>query len=575
MKHLQNQHHYEKLPEDPTELFSGEIKAFLEEMVRRHSVDKKTMASLLTKECKPSRFYIVPKIHKPGNPGRPIVSSCGSPTEGISHFVDYHLAPLVRDIPSYIRDTTDFLNKLQLITNLPSETLLVTLDVKSLYTNIPHSEGIEACRGALNNRQVLQPPTEDLVQLINMILTKNNFVFQGENYLQVHGTAMGTRMAPSYANIFMGNLERRILDQVDLKPNIWWRYIDDVFTIWPHGENSLVEFVALINSYHPTIQFTAEWSNRSIAFLDVTVTLEEGRLTTDLFTKPTDTHQYLHSSSCHPAHCKSTIAYSQALRLRRICSNGDTYLRRAQELKEHLVNRRYKRVKIQQQIDRATSVSRTEALAMSEINNEERVPLVVTYHPQLPCLGKILREHLPTLHVSETMKKAVPNPPLVANRRPKNLRDLLVRAEMKPPQQLYEGNSACRRPRCKSCIHIKTGSAFESATTGEKFQARVTANCRTKNIVYLIECRKCRKQYIGETENPLHLRMNGHRSDYYRKLADKPVAEHFNAIGHSFEDLTVMIIEQIVASSARRKQRESFWIHTLQTLAPDGLNLDP
>ena len=71
--------------------------------------------------------------------------------------------------------------------------------------------------------------------------------------------------------------------------------------------------------------------------------------------------------------------------------------------------------------------------------------------------------------------------------------------------------------------------------------------------------------------------MNGHRSDYYHKLPNKPVTEHFNTIDHTFEDLTVMVIEQIhvVADSAQRKQRESFWIHTLQTLAPDGLNLDP
>ena len=69
--------------------------------------------------------------------------------------------------------------------------------------------------------------------------------------------------------------------------------------------------------------------------------------------------------------------------------------------------------------------------------------------------------------------------------------------------------------------------------------------------------------------------MNGHRSDYYRQLPDKPVAEHFNTISHTFEDHTVMVIEQILADSARRKQRESFWIHTLQTLAPNGLNLDP
>ena len=111
--------------------------------------------------------------------------------------------------------------------------------------------------------------------------------------------------------------------------------------------------------------------------------------------------------------------------------------------------------------------------------------------------------------------------------------------------------------------------SFESARMGEKFCVHVTANCRTKNIVYLIECRKSREQCIGETENPLRLQMNRHRS------ADKPVMEHSNMIGHSFEDLIVMVIEKIMADSARRKQRESYWIHTLWTLTPNGLKLDP
>ena len=182
--------------------------------------------------------------------------------------------------------------------------------------------------------------------------------------------------------------------------------------------------------------------------------------------------------------------------------------------------------------------------------------------------------HGRTIHISEKMKKAVPNPSLVANRRPKNLKYLLVRATMKPPQHLYERNSPCGRPRCKSCMHIRTSFTFESATMGEKFQAHFTTNCRTKNIIYLIECRKCKKQYIGATKNPLQLQMNGHRSDYYQKLSNKSVMEPFNTTGHSFEDLTVIVIEQIMANSARRKQWESFWIHTLWTLAPDGLNLD-
>ena len=120
------------------------------------------------------------------------------------------------------------------------------------------------------------------------------------------------------------------------------------------------------------------------------------------------------------------------------------------------------------------------------------------------------------------------------------------------------------------------GTRFTSATTGERFYAKATANCKSKNVIYLIECNKCGKQYVGETENALHLRMNGHRSDYNRKLPDKPVAVHFNSVGHTFNDLSILVIEQMWRDdSAHRKTRESYWIHTLRSLTPHGLNLDP
>ena len=70
---------------------------------------------------------------------------CASPTERVSRFVEFHLSPLVRRIPSYIRDMTEFLKKSEGVGNLPLGTILATLDVTSLYINIPHDEVIEAC----------------------------------------------------------------------------------------------------------------------------------------------------------------------------------------------------------------------------------------------------------------------------------------------------------------------------------------------------------------------------------------------------------------------------------------------
>ena len=74
------------------------------------------------------------------------MGSIGSPTAKISHFIDIHLAQIGNEIKSHIKDTTDFINKIEAIKNLPEDTILVTMDVKSLFTNIPNSEGINRLR---------------------------------------------------------------------------------------------------------------------------------------------------------------------------------------------------------------------------------------------------------------------------------------------------------------------------------------------------------------------------------------------------------------------------------------------
>ena len=130
----------------------------------------------------------------------------GVPTERISQFVDFFLQPGVKNIRSYIKDTTHFLSVLSSIHTLNEGTILVTLDVSSLYTNIPNREGIEACKIMLNTmRPHARAPTNDsIIKLLTLVLSKNNFDFNEKHYLQIGGTAMGTRVAPSYANTFMG-----------------------------------------------------------------------------------------------------------------------------------------------------------------------------------------------------------------------------------------------------------------------------------------------------------------------------------------------------------------------------------
>ena len=290
------------------------IKEYTTRLFNEKLIDENTY-KYLTSNPNPraGRFYILPKIHKQGNPGRPVISSNGHPTERISQFVDYHLKPLVQKLPSYIKDTTHFLLKLQELGTLPSNAILVTLDVSSLYTNIPHKEGIEACCHFLNTRSHKSLPTERICDLIRMILGMNNFSFNDQHFLQILGTAMGTRMAPSYANLFMGKLEKEALKNAPFKPNVWWRFIDDIFMVWPEGEDNLKTFIHYLNSIHPTIKFTHEYSNslhQTLTFLDVQVHLNNKQFQTDLHTKPTDKHQYLLKTSCHPAPFRSALPYT-------------------------------------------------------------------------------------------------------------------------------------------------------------------------------------------------------------------------------------------------------------------------
>ena len=111
-----------------------------------------------------------------------------------------------------------------------------------LYTNIPHEEGLDACREILNTRGFLDPLMDNIIHLITLILKMSNFSFDDLHYLQKHRTAMGTRMALSFANIFMRSLESEVFQWVTDEPFVWWRYLHDVFTIWLLSEESLGNF---------------------------------------------------------------------------------------------------------------------------------------------------------------------------------------------------------------------------------------------------------------------------------------------------------------------------------------------
>ena len=124
--------------------------------------------------------------------------------------MDNFLSPFAQRVKYYLTDTTHFLTTLEDFHDLPTDTWLVMADVVSLYTTIPNASGIHAPNETLQDlkpKPKVKPSNDSIIQLLEFVLTKNNFKFNGQHYLKVGGTSMGTNAAPSYANTYMSKFE--------------------------------------------------------------------------------------------------------------------------------------------------------------------------------------------------------------------------------------------------------------------------------------------------------------------------------------------------------------------------------
>ena len=222
-------------------------------------------------------FHTLPKIHKScvePVPGRPIVAGIQSLTEAISQYIDLQIKHLVSNLPSFLKDTTDFLNKIGAIDNIQTSDFLCSLDITSLYTNVPNQESLASLSYYLNQRENPTPPTVFLVELTKLVLNRNYFKFENSYYLQCQGVSMGSPCSPNYANLFMGKFEEDFVynnNPFSTLIRCWFRFIDDVFCIFTGTSDQLQEFKSYINSRMQAIKFTLEHSLESISFLDVVV----------------------------------------------------------------------------------------------------------------------------------------------------------------------------------------------------------------------------------------------------------------------------------------------------------------
>ena len=204
---------YERLDHDPVKEYQQVLKSAVKQMIQANELPA-SAKNLILQTPRTSRFYLLPKVHKENNPGGPIVSACNCPTENIASYLDMVMSPLVCNLKTHVKDTNHALQifrTLQFAHDDARERFLYTMDIKSVYTVIPHNSGLETLTEYfLNKRPVLDPPTATLTRLAELVLTLNAFSFNNEFYHQVGGVAMGSKMGPNYACLFVGFIEEQI-----------------------------------------------------------------------------------------------------------------------------------------------------------------------------------------------------------------------------------------------------------------------------------------------------------------------------------------------------------------------------
>ena len=205
-----------------------------------------------------AKFYLTFKVHKEHKPGsappeRPICSGSGSMYENVSTFVEHFIKEAGTTHQTYLKDTPDFFRFIEEINktgNISEKSMLLTMDVIGLFTNIPKEDGINAVTEALEEKEVKEINTQFLVRLLRLILENNIMEFNSELYKQEIGAPMGSKPVPPYANTFVARkIDHNILKIAEkyskdgkLPMEYLKRFLDDLFSIWNGTSKELHQF---------------------------------------------------------------------------------------------------------------------------------------------------------------------------------------------------------------------------------------------------------------------------------------------------------------------------------------------
>ena len=525
----------------------------LKKLVTKHGacLTKSEMKYVLDEDWNDAHFYVLPKITKceeivsemktkneeyiemkmPDTlKSRPI---CGGPTavtQGASKLLNEILSPLVNYQRSYIKDEWDFVRKLP--SKVDRKYKLLSCDIKSLYPSIPIDLGLEALEYWYDKHaaEVIDPrfTKQFILQLAEFVLSNNYVEFDGEMYQQVVGGAMGSIFIPTYAQLTVGYLEETKLyplltSKFDTETandiiEHFFRFMDDGTTLFPMEVDEDV-FLELINSMHPAIQYTMERAEvfvengieiQKLVFLSLIIYLDSiGNIWTNVYYKPTNTHEYLNFKSHHPDHIKKNIPHVLAKRILILSTKTKDQKRNLSDLRIWLRDCGYP----DSLIDRGIHTASLQGPAPE--NYTKALPLINTYYSNYDnkAVSTVARQ-LINASKNERVQEAFKDVKFVqALKQPPNLlRTLSNSALIRNENTVTPGVYKCNDKRCKICrLYLQEDMTYEMAN-GFMWNIRCPVGCNSLNIIYYLICLFCNKEsYIGKTDDT-RVRSNNHIS---------------------------------------------------------------
>ena len=476
---------YLKIDRDPTLKFQKQNNNLVKRLKQLKLIDQQTANQLTTyKACCP-RIYGQPKAHKPGLPLRPVVPNMTAPSYFLSKFIGRIIQNSISTTFN-IKDSFSFCEYINSIT-LPPDHILVSFDVVSLFTCIPKSLVIHNIIHNWNNiDQHTDINLSLFLEIVEFCIDSSYFKFDNKYYRQIFGTAMGNPLSPVLADMVLEGLLNTIVAQLDFKPPVLRKYVDDLILAIPLNKLKYVH--DMLNSYDKHIQFTYELEeNRRLPYLDMMLVRKENQtVRTEWFSKPIASGRFLNFHSYHSYQQKMNVAKNFKMRVEKLSTNL-TAAETAQIIDKHLKTNDYPR-----------------SLRHRIINNSEN------------------QNHtIPTLHRSgaeEDLKhtyRSIPNIPALSLKITKTLKT-----------DYPDVTLALRN-------HKTVGTFFS------KVKDRIPQE-NLSNVIYNIPCQNCDASYVGMTSNQLKTRMSAHRSQI-RKL------HLLREAGHTNDDIQIAELKQKTA----------------------------